>query len=46
VLSSSEFEHELTELLLGSVPELTGHQIIAVRRGILEFAKRHGWSEG
>jgi CspA family cold shock protein len=46
VLSSAEFGAELTELLLNTVPELTGQQIIQVRRSILEFAKQHGWSEG
>jgi cold shock protein len=46
VLSSAEFGHELTELLLNTVPELTGGQIIQARRSILEFAKQHGWTEG
>lgn len=46
VLSPNEFGQELTELLLSSMPELTGQQIIDIRRNMLDFAKRHGWSDG
>lgn len=46
VLSSAEFGQDLTELLLNSVPDLTGHQILQLRSTLLEFAKLHGWSEG
>jgi cold shock protein len=46
VLSPAEFGQEITELLLSAVPELTGHQVIGVRQNMLEFAKKHGWSDG
>ncbi|OIJ93173.1 cold-shock protein [Streptomyces monashensis] len=45
VLGSAEYTREVTELLLTSVPDLTGHQIIAVRRQLALFARRHGWIE-
>jgi hypothetical protein len=43
VLSSAEFGQELTELLLSSVPSLTGDQVLQVRRIALESARKHGW---
>lgn len=43
VLSSTEFGQELTELLLANVPTLTGQQILEVRQGLLECARKHGW---
>lgn len=51
VLSQAEFTQEVTELLLSTVPTLllstvptlTGQQIIEVRQGIVEFAKKQGW---
>jgi len=43
VLSPVEFGQELTELLLSSVPALTGQQILDVRQTLLESAKKHGW---
>jgi cold shock protein len=46
VLSPPEFRQELTELLLNTVPELTGQQILQARQGMLEFAKEHGWIDG
>lgn len=45
VLSSAEFKREVTELLLTSVPDLTGHQIHSVRRQFALLGKRHGWAE-
>ncbi|MBX7555094.1 cold-shock protein [Streptomyces sp. NPDC055966] len=45
VLGSAEYTREVTELLLTSVPDLTGQQIIAVRRQLALFARRHGWIE-
>jgi hypothetical protein len=33
-------------LLLNSVPELTGQQIILVGQQALEYAKMHGWIDG
>jgi CspA family cold shock protein len=46
VLSSDEFTHALTELLLRAVPELTGQQIVVARQSLLEFAQQHGWADG
>jgi len=46
VLSPTEFNQSLTELLLNTAPEMTGQQILEVRRSLLEFAKKHGWSDG
>ena len=43
VLSPTEFGQELTELLLANVPTLTGQQILEVRQGLLECARKHGW---
>jgi len=43
VLSQSEFGAELTELLLNTIPALTGPQIKEVRLGVVEFARQHGW---
>ncbi|WP_031073085.1 cold-shock protein [Streptomyces sp. NRRL WC-3742] len=45
VLSSAEYTREVTELLLTTVPELTGRQILAVRAQFVLFGKRNGWVE-
>lgn len=43
VLSPGEFVAELTELLLSTVPALSGQQILQVRQSILESAMKRGW---
>jgi CspA family cold shock protein len=43
VLSQSEFGTELTELLLNTIPALTGPQILELRSAMLLFAKKRGW---
>jgi cold shock CspA family protein len=43
VLSQAEFQQQLTELLITNVPTLTGQQILGVRQGLLECARKHGW---
>jgi cold shock protein len=43
VLSQGEFTTELTELLLKTLPALSGSQILEVRQGMLQFAKTRGW---
>jgi CspA family cold shock protein len=43
VLSQAEFAAELTELLLTTMPTLTGQQILEVRQGMLESARKRGW---
>ena len=46
VLSQAEFGTELTEVLLKTIPTLTGAQILEVRMEMLAFAKKHGWVDG
>lgn len=43
LLSQAELETELTELLMGNVPTLTGQQILEIRRAVLDCARKHGW---
>ena len=43
VLSQAEFSQEITEIILNAVPTLTGEQILGVRQGVLEFARKRGW---
>jgi cold shock CspA family protein len=45
VLSPAEFGQEMTELLLNSVPTLTGQQVLEVRQTVLEAARKHGWMD-
>ncbi|MEU2065241.1 cold shock domain-containing protein [Streptomyces sp. NPDC013455] len=45
VLSQEELTREMTELLLAAAPSLTGEQILAIRRRVVDFGKRHGWVE-
>lgn len=46
VLSQSEFAGALTEMLLKTIPALTGPQILEVRQCTLDFAKKRGWIDG
>ncbi|RFS82935.1 cold shock domain-containing protein [Actinomadura spongiicola] len=43
VLSRAEFSREIVDVLLAEVPELTGAQIVKVRRSLVEIAHKHGW---
>ena len=43
VVSEREFTTKTTELLLSAVPQLTGGQIVELRKHLLQFAKRNGW---
>lgn len=43
VLSQGEFAEALTEMLLKTIPALTGPQILEVRQDITALAKKHGW---
>ncbi|MDT0431955.1 cold-shock protein [Streptomyces salyersiae] len=45
VLSSAEYLREVTELLLTAAPDMTGHQIKAVRKQFALLGNRHGWIE-
>jgi hypothetical protein len=33
-------------VLLEHVPDLTGKQILAIRRHVVELSRSHGWVEG
>lgn len=43
VFTESEFTARITDLLLTSVPQLTGAQILDLRRQLLLFGRRNGW---
>jgi len=43
VLSQVEFSHEITELLLETAPGMAGGQLVQVRQGMMELARKHGW---
>ncbi|MFI5663579.1 cold-shock protein [Streptomyces sp. NPDC051684] len=43
VLRVDEFTNEVTELLLRSAPTLTGDQILAIRRELVQSGRKHGW---
>ncbi len=45
VLAAGQFEAAVTEVLLGSVPTMTGAQILEARRALVAMARRHGWVE-
>ncbi|WP_327682171.1 cold-shock protein [Kitasatospora sp. NBC_00458] len=45
VLSAAEFQQELTEALLRTVPTLTGAQLVQVRACAIELSRAHGWIE-
>ncbi|HKT04684.1 MAG TPA: cold shock domain-containing protein [Rugosimonospora sp.] len=43
VFSESEFTSQVTDLLLTAVPQLTGAQILELRKHLLQFGRRNGW---
>jgi cold shock protein len=43
VLSAKEFREEITESLLGAVPDITGAQIVRIREHLMNLAVGHGW---
>ncbi|WP_370106957.1 cold-shock protein [Streptacidiphilus sp. BW17] len=45
VLSVQDFAKEVTELLLQAAPELTGKQILLIRKELVKFGENHGWAE-
>lgn len=45
LLSANQFERELTEVFLRVDPSLTGSQILAMRRALIDLGQRHGWVE-
>lgn len=45
VLSVAEYTRSVTELLLATAPELTGKQVLDIRRQLVQFGRSHGWAE-
>jgi cold shock CspA family protein len=45
VLSTAEFQQELTETLLTTAPTLTGTQILAIRKALVGLGRQHNWIE-
>ncbi|PKW17996.1 putative cold-shock DNA-binding protein [Saccharopolyspora spinosa] len=45
VLTPVEFTQNITDVLIGAVPDMTGGQILQVREQLVAFARRHGWVE-
>lgn len=43
VLTAGEFNHEITETLLQTVPSLTGEQLLRIRHAFEAIARHHGW---
>lgn len=43
VLRVDEFTNEVTELLLRAAPSLTGDQILAIRKELVQSGRKHGW---
>lgn len=43
LLSEVEFARATTELLLEAAPSLTGGQLVQVRQGMIELARKHNW---
>ncbi|MGF7236150.1 MAG: cold-shock protein [Frankia sp.] len=46
LLTTSEFEGEITELLLDTEPTLTGTQIKHIRHQLGAMAEKYGWVDG
>jgi cold shock protein len=45
VFPQREFVQQITELLLGAAPQLTGTTIIELRSHLVAFARKNGWVE-
>ncbi|MFI6346686.1 cold-shock protein [Streptomyces sp. NPDC050560] len=45
VFARADFTRLATELLLTKAPDLSGHQVLALRGALVEFAAEHGWVE-
>lgn len=43
VLTEDEYKAEVTELLLHSVPGLSGEQILWIRESLMTVSRTHGW---
>jgi cold shock protein len=45
VFAEREFAREITELLLATMPQLTGTAILELRSSLVHFARKNGWVE-
>lgn len=45
-VSADEFSLEVSDALISLIPTVTGAQVVAVRRRLIEFAQECGWVEG
>jgi cold shock CspA family protein len=45
IFSEEEFVARVTDVLLDGGPQLTGAQIVELRKRLLQFAKQNGWVE-
>lgn len=45
VLPVAEFTQKITDVLIEAAPDMTGGQILAVRKQFVAFAQRNGWVE-
>jgi CspA family cold shock protein len=45
VLLTGEYRQEITEVLLGADPAITGSQIVRIREELVRLALTHGWLE-
>ena len=46
VRTEEEFLREVTEVLIGSVPTMTGQQIVLARQALLAYGRQRAWVEG
>ncbi|HEY0698071.1 MAG TPA: cold shock domain-containing protein [Micromonospora sp.] len=43
VLSTAEFSHVVTELLIASAPGITAGELAQIRASLIDLARRHSW---
>ncbi len=45
IFSEEEFRSRVTDILLDAGPQLTGAQIVELRKRLIQFARQNGWVE-
>jgi CspA family cold shock protein len=45
IFSEDEFRSRITDILLDAGPQLTGAQIVELRKHLVQFARQNGWIE-
>lgn len=45
VLAEAAYTRHITDVLINAAPEVTGAQIVEIRRMMIAFARKHGWVE-